>query len=72
MYLTNKVLDFVLGKSKIILGPELRRYINVTITDEDCRHGIVYLLQQMVTKILSNSQLDAICGHGSHEILEKI
>ena len=69
---TDKVLDFILNRSRRALNAELKNHIDQKITEQDCSHGIVYLLHAMFSKVLNDRQLDAMFGPESRKVLKKL
>ena len=69
---TNKVLDFILSKSKRGLSAELKQHIDQNITEEDCSRGVVHLLHAIFSKVFNNRELDVICGPDDRKVLKRL
>ena len=70
---TNKVLDFILSRSKRGLSAELKNHIEQKVTVEDCSRGIVHLLHSISSKVYSiREELEAVCGPDDRKVLKKL
>ena len=69
---TNKVLDFILSKSKRGLSAELKQHIDQNITEEDCSRGVVHLLHAIFSKVFNSRELDVICGPDDRKVLKRL